>query len=96
MLTIIAPHEPTEGRVRALLALFPGASIRYSKIDDWKGESVIVVDSIGKLFGLYRFADIAMIGGGFGAGLHNIWKRLFGAFQPSLGRSIKNPVRYSN
>jgi 3-deoxy-D-manno-octulosonic-acid transferase len=72
ILTIIAPHEPSEERVRALLARFPGKAIRYSDIQNWSGEPVIVVDSIGKLFGLYRLADIAMIGGGFGAGLHNI------------------------
>jgi 3-deoxy-D-manno-octulosonic-acid transferase len=72
IITIIAPHEPTEERVRALLALIPGKSIRYSKISEWQAEPVIIVDSIGKLFGLYRYADIAMIGGGFGTGLHNI------------------------
>lgn len=72
ILTIIAPHEPSEAHVRGLLAQFPGKAIRYSKIEEWAGEPVIIVDSIGKLFGLYRYADVAMIGGGFGAGLHNI------------------------
>ena len=33
---------------------------------------MIIVDSIGKLFGLYREADLAYIGGGFGAGVHNV------------------------
>jgi 3-deoxy-D-manno-octulosonic-acid transferase len=72
ILTILAPHETSEARVRKLLALFPGTSIRYSSISEWAGEPVIVVDGIGKLFGLYRYADIALIGGGFGAGLHSI------------------------
>jgi 3-deoxy-D-manno-octulosonic-acid transferase len=72
ILTIIAPHEPSEAHVRGLLAKFPGKAMRYSQVDKWAGEPVIVVDSIGKLFGLYRYADVAMIGGGFGAGLHNI------------------------
>jgi 3-deoxy-D-manno-octulosonic-acid transferase len=72
ILTIIAPHETDEARIEELLAKFSGNAIRYSKIDEWSGEQVIVVDGIGKLFGLYRYADIAMIGGGFGAGLHNI------------------------
>jgi len=72
ILSIFAPHEPTDERVRALLARFPGKSIRFSNIDQWVDEPVIVVDSIGKLFGLYHYADVAMIGGGFGAGLHNI------------------------
>jgi 3-deoxy-D-manno-octulosonic-acid transferase len=72
ILTIIAPHEPSEERIRKLIAQLPGNAIRYSAIDEWNAEPIIIVDSIGKLFGLYRYADVAMIGGGFGAGLHNI------------------------
>ncbi len=72
IMTIIVPHDPGEERVRKLLAQFPGKSIRFSEIAQWLDEPVVVVDSIGKLFGLYRYADISMIGGGFGAGLHNI------------------------
>ena len=72
ILTIIAPHETDEPHVKKLLSQFPGKAVRYSAISDWSGEPIIVVDGIGKLFGLYRYADIAMIGGGFGAGLHNI------------------------
>ncbi len=72
ILTIIAPHEPTEGHVRALMGSFPSKAIRFSQIGEWQEEPVIIVDSIGKLFALYHYADIAMIAGGFGAGLHNI------------------------
>jgi 3-deoxy-D-manno-octulosonic-acid transferase len=46
-------------------------SIKFSNIENWSDEAVIIVDSIGKLFTLYKYADIAMIGGGFSAGLHN-------------------------
>ncbi len=31
----------------------------------------LIVDSIGMLSSLYQYADIAYIGGGFGAGIHN-------------------------
>lgn len=37
-----------------------------------KSLKYIVIDSFGLLSSLYRFADIAYIGGGFGAGIHNI------------------------
>lgn len=33
---------------------------------------IVIVDSIGILARLYRYASFAMIGGGFGAGIHNI------------------------
>ena len=32
----------------------------------------MIIDSFGKLSSLYRFADVAYIGGGFGAGIHNL------------------------
>lgn len=67
---IIAPHEPSDTHVANLKRTFP-RSVRLSNITEWDGEPVLLVDSIGKLFTLYKYADIAMIGGGFSAGLHN-------------------------
>ena len=32
----------------------------------------IIIDPFGKLSSLYRYADVAYIGGGFGAGIHNL------------------------
>ena len=32
---------------------------------------VLIIDNIGRLSKLYRYADVAYIGGGFGAGIHN-------------------------
>lgn len=32
----------------------------------------LIVDSFGHLSSLYRYADVAYIGGGFGTGIHNI------------------------
>ena len=34
--------------------------------------SVLIIDNIGMLSSLYRYADVAYIGGGFGRGIHNI------------------------
>jgi 3-deoxy-D-manno-octulosonic-acid transferase len=42
-----------------------------SKIDTNR-DKVIIVDGIGYLSHLYQYATIAFIGGGFGAGIHNI------------------------
>jgi 3-deoxy-D-manno-octulosonic-acid transferase len=33
---------------------------------------VLIIDNIGMLSALYRYADLAYIGGGFGSGIHNI------------------------
>ncbi len=72
IVTILVPHEPSEAHISKLERALPGWSIRFSKIKNWAGEQVIIVDSMGNLFGMYRYADISFIGGGFGDGLHNI------------------------
>ena len=49
------------------------SSIRYSKLtsSDYN-QQVLIIDNIGMLSQLYRFANYAYIGGGFSDGLHNI------------------------
>ena len=85
---IIAPHEFNETRLEALRNRFPSGQVILlsewislikksqrdnSPLPSWFSEiRGIIVDSFGKLSTLYRFADIAYIGGGFGAGIHNL------------------------
>ena len=66
---LIAPHEVNEANIQRILALFPNSS-RYSS--GALNTSVVVIDSVGLLSSLYALADLAVIGGGFGLGLHNI------------------------
>ena len=70
---IIAPHEITETRIRELLEKFGEHTVLYSKIinDIPQNTRFLIIDSIGILSQLYRYATIAYIGGGFGAGIHN-------------------------
>jgi len=70
---IIAPHELSEGHMRSLQERFPG-SLRYTELEGEVAEGcrVILVDTIGKLSYLYRYGNLAYIGGGFGKGIHNI------------------------
>jgi 3-deoxy-D-manno-octulosonic-acid transferase len=65
---IIAPHEVTEGHLASLEQNFKPTS-RFSF---YNGAKVIIVDSVGKLFNLYQYANVAYVGGGFGAGVHNV------------------------
>ena len=39
--------------------------------DDLEKARVMIIDSVGMLAYLYRYAEIAYIGGGFGVGIHN-------------------------
>lgn len=69
---IIAPHEVNEASIRQVEAKIQEATIRLSELGkETKYSRVLIVDSIGQLSKLYRYASMAYIGGGFGAGLHN-------------------------
>lgn len=85
---IIVPHEPTEhalGRIERRIACTRLSASHEST----KGH--IVVDSVGKLLSLYRIADAAFVGGGFGAGVHSTTEpAVYGipvACGPHIGRS---------
>ncbi len=77
LVTIIAPHEPTEDTMEDieydLRTKYPGlTSIRYSELNKYKDENLIIIDCIGILMGLYKYADVAYVGGGFQTGMHNV------------------------
>jgi len=66
---IIAPHEIHEDHLRDIEKRFPEAE-RYTSTDDLTSR-VLLIDTMGMLAKLYRYGDAALIGGGFGKGLHN-------------------------
>lgn len=69
---VIAPHEVGEDNIRRVQKLFPESG-RYSKYQE-SDSKVLIIDSIGLLNQLYRYADVAYIGGGFRSGLHNVFE----------------------
>ena len=71
---IIAPHEVSEANINRLLQMLKIPAIRFSQIEKAETDNfrVIVIDSIGLLSSLYRYGNVAYIGGGFGVGIHNI------------------------
>ena len=73
MKLVIAPHEIHEAHIRQVQALFPTA-VTYSALRAGAAPSdVLIIDNIGMLTTLYRYAHIAYVGGGFGKdGIHNL------------------------
>jgi 3-deoxy-D-manno-octulosonic-acid transferase len=71
---IIAPHEISEAKLLILEKVIPVKSTRYSKLTEvgFTDAKVLIIDNIGMLSSLYAYGEIAFIGGGFGAGIHNI------------------------
>lgn len=70
---ILAPHVIAESHIASIENLFGKANcIRYSQLGKQDTDAkVLIIDNIGLLSSLYRYADVAYIGGGFGRGIHN-------------------------
>jgi 3-deoxy-D-manno-octulosonic-acid transferase len=73
---IVAPHVTDKRHIDELVKRFsafnPVLYSQYSKGDgNIAGSRVFIIDTMGMLSKLYRYADLAYIGGGFGAGIHN-------------------------
>ena len=74
---VLVPHDISERHLNEIDALWEGGAIRASvwlalepaQREKW---SVVVVDSTGMLFDLYRIGTVAVVGGGHGSGLHNV------------------------
>ena len=72
---IIAPHEIGPKHLEEIKRLFR-KNILFSELDDLdrlKNARVLIIDCMGMLSKLYRYATICYVGGGFNAaGIHNI------------------------
>ena len=77
---IIAPHVIGEDHLRQIEKLLEGRKVvRYTRLSGNSGESgevvdadVLIIDCFGLLSSIYRYGDVAYVGGGFGVGIHNL------------------------
>jgi 3-deoxy-D-manno-octulosonic-acid transferase len=70
---IIVPHHVDDYSIEETLKIFPDALL-YSDILNGKSthSNILIVNTIGFLSKLYRYADVCFIGGGFASsGIHN-------------------------
>lgn len=92
VITIVVPHEPTvhhlERIENTLLNYF--SSIRFSYIGNYTNERVIIVDSIGILLSLYKYAHLAYVGGSFKQGIHNVLEPAVYGLPVLFGPKIEN------
>lgn len=70
---VLVPHEIDEEHLHRIFQIFKGQFVRYTQTTPMNIQHtrVLVVDTMGLLSSLYRYADVAYIGGGFGVGIHN-------------------------
>ena len=72
---IIAPHVIGEDHLRQIEKLLLGRKvIRYTAAEksQLSPDSVLIIDCFGLLSSIYRYGDVAYVGGGFGVGIHNL------------------------
>lgn len=69
---VFAPHEITDDNIDRLERSLNTGVIRYSRYDGTQDARVMIIDNIGMLSSCYRYAHFAIVGGGFGKGIHNI------------------------
>lgn len=74
LISIVVPHEPSIPTLEQIeFELKPHIStIRFSMLNQYAGEKIIIVDTIGILLTLYAYADVAFVGGGFKSNIHNV------------------------
>ena len=89
---IIAPHEPTLLHLEKLEHEFAGQAsfIRLSNINNYTEQEIIIVDSIGVLSILYKYADVAFIGGSFKINVHNVLEAAVYGVPVLFGPKIDN------
>ncbi len=70
---IIAPHEIDDAHIRDIESSLKVLSFRITSPPDNPSDfMVMIVDSMGILAAIYRYGQVAYIGGGFGSGIHNV------------------------
>ena len=79
---IIAPHVIGEDHLKQIESKLAGYKVvRYSAIansqlstlnSQLQDARVLIIDCFGLLSSIYRYGDVAYVGGGFGVGIHNL------------------------
>ncbi len=73
MKLIIAPHVIDENHLVEIISKLKRPYVRYTRADEKNvlKADCLIIDCFGLLSSIYRYGEIAYIGGGFGVGIHN-------------------------
>ena len=73
---IIAPHVIDENHLCKIQKMLEGRTVkRYTQItadDNLKDIEILIIDCFGLLSSIYKYGNIAYVGGGFGVSIHNL------------------------
>lgn len=75
---VIAPHVIDEEHITQIMQLLEDRKVlRYSELKDiddqtLRSAEVLIIDCFGLLSSIYKYGDVAYVGGGFGVSIHNL------------------------
>ena len=75
---IIAPHVIDEEHLKQIEALLQGRKVLRYSVAQGKGQEelrqaeVLIIDCFGLLSSIYKYGEVAYVGGGFGVSIHNL------------------------
>ncbi len=71
---IIAPHVINDLHLVEIIKKLKRPYVKYSKanMENISKADCVIIDCFGLLSSIYRYGEVAYIGGGFGVGIHNI------------------------
>ena len=74
MKLIIAPHVIGEDHLKEITGKLKRPYVRYTQTTEEEAAKAdcLIVDCFGLLSSIYRYGEVAYVGGGFGVGIHNV------------------------
>ena len=71
---IIAPHVISKDHLEQIMQKLNRKVVCYTQANenDARNAECMIIDCFGLLSSIYHYADVAYVGGGFGAGIHNV------------------------
>lgn len=71
---IVASHEVNEERIKNIEEQLRGYCVRYTQatMEQVRSAKCLIIDCFGLLSSIYRYGNVAYVGGGFGVGIHNV------------------------
>lgn len=92
MRLILAPHVIDEGHLRQIEQKLRRPVLRYTEAteDNIKDAHCLIINCYGLLSSIYRYAHVAYVGGGFGAGIHNVPEAAVYGVPVLIGPNNKN------
>jgi len=97
---ILVPHQPAQKIVDYMIEEFnKWGTIKFSQREKIKNERVVILDAVGYLASIYRYASAAYVGGSFQQGIHNVMEPAIFGIPVLYGPVHKNSyeaIQFSN